>query len=311
MKEATRRMTMRQAWNLAAPHTWPATLIPVALGELYCVAHQYALSLSTAIALTAACLAMQAAVNTLNDYFDFVKGTDKPEDRVAADDAVLVYGQVPPRQALLLGIFFLAVAAVIAIPRLLQAGIVPVEIGVIGAITVLLYSGGKMPISYLPFGEVVSGVVMGGGIPLGIIAVVTGRWEVQVLFWAVPVIIGIALIMMTNNTCDVERDRRSGRKTLPVILGRARARHWYRRLVALWLFTLAVCGTVYMGAGTLVMGLGLWLLGKKFFIRMFTASLTATERLQQMRTVVVANLLCGIAYTGILGVVVLGGALHG
>ena len=96
---------MRQAWNLAAPHTWPATLIPVALGELYCVAHQYALSLSTAIALTAACLAMQAAVNTLNDYFDFVKGTDKPEDRVAADDAVLVYGQVPPRQALLLGIF--------------------------------------------------------------------------------------------------------------------------------------------------------------------------------------------------------------
>lgn len=168
-----------------------------------------------------------------------------------------------------------------------------------------------MPISYLPFGEVVSGVVMGGGIPLGIIAVVTGRWEVQVLFWAVPVIIGIALIMMTNNTCDVERDRRSGRKTLPVILGRARARHWYRRLVALWLFTLAVCGTVYMGAGTLVMGLGLWLLGKKFFIRMFTASLTATERLQQMRTVVVANLLCGIAYTGILGVVVLGGALHG
>ena len=40
---------------------------------------------------------MQASVNTFNDYYDFVKGTDSADDDVEVSDATLVYNNVNPR----------------------------------------------------------------------------------------------------------------------------------------------------------------------------------------------------------------------
>ena len=41
----------------------------------------------------------------------------------------------------------------------------------------------------------------------------------RALLWAVPTVLGVGLIMLTNNTCDVEKDVEAGRRTLPVLLG--------------------------------------------------------------------------------------------
>ena len=71
------------------------------------------------------CILMQASVNTFNDYFDFIKGTDTAEDNVEASDSVLVYNDVNPRSALGLAIGFLAVAFLLGLYVVWKAGARP------------------------------------------------------------------------------------------------------------------------------------------------------------------------------------------
>ena len=197
-------LTPKLAVRLAAPHTWLASVYPAVFGELYCLLKGYPLTGTLAITLVWAGFFMQSAVNTLNDYFDLVKGTDTADDNVEVSDAVLVYENIKPGQALALGLGYLVAAGLLALPALVTAGPAPLIIGVIGAIAVWTYSGGILPISYLPIGEFVSGFVMGGLIPMGIVAAVSSTFDFSVLPAALPFIISIGLIMMTNNTSDIE-----------------------------------------------------------------------------------------------------------
>ena len=120
--EQQRCLTPKLAVRLAAPHTWLASVYPAVFGELYCLLKGYPLTGTLAITLFWACVFMQSAVNTLNDYFDFVKGTDTADDNVEVSDAVLVYENIKPGQALALGLGYLAVAGLLALPALVTAG---------------------------------------------------------------------------------------------------------------------------------------------------------------------------------------------
>ena len=157
-----------------------------------------------------------------------MKGADSADDNVDPTDAVLVYNNVNPRAALALAVGFLAAAFLLGAYVIWIAGWIPLAIGAAGAVVVVLYSAGKTPISYLPIGELVSGFVMGGLIPLACYQALSGTFDLRALLWAVPTILGVGLIMFTNNTCDVEKDVESGRRTLSVLLGRERARRRVR-----------------------------------------------------------------------------------
>ena len=224
-------MTLKSALNLAAPHTWVASVFPALFGDFYCWQQGLELPWYKGIILLTACVFLQSAVNTLNDYFDFIKGTDSEEDYVEASDAVLVYGNISPRSALILGIVYLAAGAGLGLGACAGSGVVPVVIGFIGGAVILIYSGGPFPVSYLPIGELVSGIVMGGLIPLGIAGCADGKLHWQILFYALPLIIGIALIMMSNNGSDIEKDIKAGRHTLPTRLGRRRTLKFYRYFI--------------------------------------------------------------------------------
>ena len=203
---ATTPLSPRLALQLAAPHTWPAAIMPVLVAAACALANTGSLDVGMAWLLLLICILMQASVNTFNDYFDFIKGTDTAEDNVEASDSVLVYNDVNPRSALGLAIGFLAVAFLLGLYVVWKTGPVPLVIALIGAVIVVMYSGGKTPLSYLPVGEAVSGIVMGGLIPLACYQVLSGTFTFMALLWAAPTIIGVGLIMMTNNTCDIEKD---------------------------------------------------------------------------------------------------------
>ena len=133
------------------------------------------------------------------------------------------------------------------------AGWIPLAIGIVGALFVVLYSAGKTPLSYLPIGELVSGGVMGGLIPLACYQALTGVFDLRALLWAVPTIIGVGLVMLTNNTCDVEKDACAGRRTLPVLLGRPQARSLYHALVFAWIAAIVVIVAGFFTNGLVVM----------------------------------------------------------
>ena len=67
-------LTMKMAFNLSAPRSWVASILPAFFGIFFCKLYNLNLSISQSILLVLACILMQSSVNTLNDYADFIKG---------------------------------------------------------------------------------------------------------------------------------------------------------------------------------------------------------------------------------------------
>ncbi|MEI3266101.1 MAG: hypothetical protein V8R85_02745 [Frisingicoccus sp.] len=86
--EHYRSLTPRLALSLAAPHTWVASAFPALFADFYCWQQGLGLTWLKGVMLLAACVFLQSAVNTLNDYFDFIKGVDSANDHVEVNDAV-------------------------------------------------------------------------------------------------------------------------------------------------------------------------------------------------------------------------------
>ena len=287
-------LTAKMALNLAAPHTWPAAIMPT-LVAVAAAAAAGPISVTMTLVLLAIVVLMQSSVNTFNDYYDYVKGSDSAEDNVDPSDAVLVYNDVNPRSALFLAIGFLVVAFLLGIYAVMKAGFAPLVIALVGAVFVVLYSAGKSPISYLPLGELVSGVVMGGLIPLAVYQVLTGVLDFRMLLLAIPTIIGVGLIMFTNNTCDIERDIPSGRKTLPVLLGRRNAVAWYRVALIVWICDIVLNVAIWYTPGLIIapfMLLAAYPLVKALLANPFTPE----RRLQAMPQILSVNIVLGSFY---------------
>ena len=288
-------LTAKLALQLAAPHTWIASIGPVLFGILFCRLENYPLSFWKSILLVLTCIFMQSSVNTLNDYVDFIKGNDKKEDNVEESDAVLIYNSINPKDVLILGIIYLILGAVLGIIACKDSGFLPLGIGCIGGAVILLYSGGPLPISYLPIGEIVSGFVMGILIPLGVASVSDGKFHSEIFLYAFPLMMGISLIMMTNNGCDIEKDTNANRQTLAVILGRKNIKNLYHILVVLWLLIISGLSVYLLGMVGCITP-ALIVLGYKCFKLLMQSELLASKRIEQMKNIVKANIIVNIAY---------------
>lgn len=298
-KSAYGRFTLRMAVQLAAPHTWPAAILPVLVATAAAAATTGAVSAVMACVLLVICVLMQASVNTFNDYYDYVKGADSADDNVDPTDAVLVYNNVNPRAALGLAVGFLVAAFGLGVYVIWQAGWIPLALGVVGAIIVVLYSAGKTPISYLPIGELVSGFVMGGLIPLACYQALTGAFDLRALLWAVPTVLGVGLIMFTNNTCDIEKDVESGRRTLSVLLGRDRARKLYHSVVAAWMISIVALVALFFTSGVIVVPF--MLLASYPLVKALIANpLAPASRIGAMAQVCSLNIALGAFYAAAL-----------
>jgi 1,4-dihydroxy-2-naphthoate octaprenyltransferase len=213
----------------ARPRTLPAAVAPVLVGTSLALGHGTFDPVAFLAALLGAVF-IQVGTNLSNDYSDARRGADT-EDRLGPV-RVTAGGLVPPRQvlmatyisfgaAVLCGVYLVAVAG----PELLAVGAASILAGV-------LYTGGPRPYGYEGLGEVFVFLFFG-------IVAVTGSYFVQQqsLPWeafaeAVPVGLLAAAILVVNNLRDLETDRRAGKRTLAVRLGRERTRHLYVTLAA-------------------------------------------------------------------------------
>ena len=126
------------------------------------------------------------------------------------------------------------------------------ELLVVGAASILagvLYTGGPRPYGYEGLGELFVFLFFG-------VVAVAGSYFVQTeeLVWeafalSVPVGLLAAAILVVNNVRDIDTDRRAGKRTLAVKLGRERAR---RLLLAMVVVALAAPIAI-AAAGALVL----------------------------------------------------------
>ena len=310
-KKSKTGLTRRQGLGLAAPQTWAASVIPAVFAVVYCRWRGYPLEPYKAVLLMAAVICMQSAVNTLNDYMDFVKGTDSISDHLEQSDAILIYSDLDPKTARNFGLACLLTGLIMGGIACLGSSWLPILIGFVGAVIILLYSGGPLPVSYLPAGEAVSGFVMGGLIPLGIAACSDGKPHVDILLYSIPLMIGIGLIMMSNNGCDIEKDRRAGRHTLPTILGREKTLTLYKGFLVLWIMATILFSFSAGGIAGIAAVLILIVFGRKIFTGLFRMGLKPENRIFQMKGIAAANLCCGGAYIIVILIRMTVGAVYG
>ena len=237
VEKAFEPLTPKLCFQLMAPHTLAPSILALTFTLVFTtVTFSGSVNLLLFAVLFVICTLMQAAANTLNDYFDYKKGTDSLENSSEdAFDAVLVYHRLNPKHVLVFAIAQLVIAAILGCYIVSLSGLTVLVIGIIGALVVVIYSAGKTPLSYLPIGEVAIGFTMGGLIPLACVYVLSGVLDWWLMLTGLPLMIGIGMILATNNTCDIEKDIASKRHTLAVTLGREQAPMFYKLALIVWM----------------------------------------------------------------------------
>jgi 1,4-dihydroxy-2-naphthoate octaprenyltransferase len=218
-------------WLVAArPRTLPAAVAPVLVGTALAASEDVFRAGAFAAALIGS-IFIQIGTNLSNDYSDARRGADT-EDRLGPV-RVTAGGLMPPRMVLI-GTYVAFAIAVAA--GLYLAAIAGWELIVVGAASILagvLYTGGPRPYGYEGLGEVFVFLFFGLVAVVGSYFVQTEdlRWEAFAL--AVPVGLLASAILVVNNVRDVDTDRRAGKRTLAVRLGRRRARSLFVAMIAI------------------------------------------------------------------------------
>ena len=216
-------------WLMAArPRTLPAAVAPVLVGTAL-AATEGTLRWLTFLAAMLGALFIQVGTNLSNDYSDARRGADT-EDRLGPV-RVTAGGLVPPRQVLVATYVAFGLAVLAGVYLIATAGWELLLVGAASILAGVLYTGGPRPYGYEGLGEVFVFLFFG-------VVAVTGSYFAQTerLTWeafalAVPVGLLAAAILVVNNVRDLETDRRAGKRTLAVRLGRGRARGLYVAMV--------------------------------------------------------------------------------
>lgn len=218
-------------WVMAARlRTLPASVAPVLVGTSLALGAGHFHPLAFVAALLGA-IFIQVGTNLSNDYSDARRGADT-EERLGPV-RVTAGGLVPPSQVLLATYITFGLAVLCGVYLVVVAGPELIAVGAASILAGVLYTGGPRPYGYEGLGEVFVFLFFG-------IVAVAGSYFVQVqkLPWqafacAVPIGLIASAILVVNNVRDMETDRRAGKKTLAVRLGRERTRKMYAGMLGL------------------------------------------------------------------------------
>lgn len=207
-------------WRLMRPHTLTASFIPVFVGTMLAY-HDGTINWTLFLAMLVASLLIQAATNMFNEYYDYKLGLDTEES--VGIGGTIVRDGIKPKTIRSLAITFYGIAVILGVYICIESSWWIAIIGLICMAIGYLYTGGPIPISYTPLGELFSGVLMGTVI-IGITYFIQTLTITSEVIWiSIPVTIFIGSINLSNNIRDRDGDKAVGRKTIAVLIGRKKA----------------------------------------------------------------------------------------
>lgn len=200
------------------PQTLPASAVPVIVGASLAWSHQLFRWDTTIIALICALL-IQIGTNFANDYYDYVKGSDRP-DRIGFE-RVTAAGYVSPPAMLNATWLTMGAAFLTGLYLVWIGGWMILLIGVLSLLFGFLYTGGPYPLGYNGLGDIFVFIFFGFVAVMGTYYVNAFEWNIHSFWASVPVGALCVNILVVNNLRDIEQDRLSGKRTLGVLLGDA------------------------------------------------------------------------------------------
>ena len=222
MDETNVRVNSLKAWILAArPKTLTGAAVPVMIG-IACAVAMYGwcgIRVVPAVLCMLFALIMQVDANFVNDYFDFMKGTDD-EQRLGPKRAC-AQGWITA-SAMRSGLFVTTLlACIVGLPLVYYGGWEMIMVGLACVVFCFLYT---ISFSYIGLGDLLVLVFF------GIVPVCMTYWltapptaltsiPFAVVLMSIACGLSIDTLLVVNNYRDIDNDRRAGKLTLIVRIG--------------------------------------------------------------------------------------------
>jgi 1,4-dihydroxy-2-naphthoate octaprenyltransferase len=248
---------MTEWFWLSRPFSLTAAAVPVLFGSALAL-NDGVFSLAPFLAMLLASLLIQAATNMFNEFYDELRGLDTQGSVGIAGS--IVGGRMKARSVLAGALTCYTLALFFSFYLVYAGGWPILVLGCLSALGGFLYSAGPRPIAYTPASEAMVFVFMGLLIVVITYGVQADVYPAYLPMAAVPIGALVAAILLANNVRDLESDRRGGRNTLPIALGRQGGILVYRGLLALPYLTIGVlilAGLVPLASSLAVLSLPL------------------------------------------------------
>ena len=247
MDETNVRVNSLKAWILAArPKTLTGAAVPVMIGIASAVALYGWSGIRgvPAVLCMLFALIMQVDANFVNDYFDFMKGTDD-ESRLGPKRACSQgwITAVAMRRGLL---YTTILACAVGLPLVFYGGWEMIMVGLACVVFCFLYT---ISFSYLGLGDVLV-LVFFGLVPVcmtyWLAAPPTQLASIPTSIVVLSIACGLVIdtLLVVNNFRDIDNDRRAGKRTLIVRIGERGGLILYM-LLGLLGAVMAIGGVIY------------------------------------------------------------------
>ncbi len=177
------------------------------------------------------------SVNVLNDYFDYRSGIDLETIRTpfSGGSGILPAARLKPTQVFWFGLGSLLLAIPIGIYFVIVSGWALLPLLLAAAVFILLYTPFILKTRWP---EWAAGLGLGTLPILGFYFIQTGDYTLPAVIASIPSGILVHNLLLLNEFPDTEADRKAGRKTLPITMGKEKASIVYSVLtlvVYLWI----------------------------------------------------------------------------
>ncbi len=209
-----------RAWTLGMP------FMCVSVGTFAALYRAGAFSPIRYLMAVAAALGLQAGANMINDYYDFLKGTDSPDWQSPENfgpGLVIQRGYLRPDQVFAGGIVAFAAGIAIGLALAWLCGWPILMLGLIGVVGSYFYTGAPLSLAYHGLGDFMVFALMGPGYVLGAYYVQALHFSATAAIISLPIGLLCSGVLQANNLRDIDNDRAHGKRTMAVIIGRAAA----------------------------------------------------------------------------------------
>ena len=231
-----------QAFRL---RTLPLAVSSIAMGSFLAASQGRFDALVAGLCVLTA-IALQILSNLANDYGDSVHGADHAERQ--GPSRTVQSGKISMKQiktaiiiaallSLISGISLLVVSEIST-----QVFLVFIVLGLLSLMAAFYYTNGKIPYGYQGFGDISVFIFFGLLGVLGSYYLQTGQLTPDLFLPGTACGLLTVAVLNVNNIRDIESDKKAGKLSIPVRLGRRKA-VWYH--IALLLVGL-LCGLAYV-----------------------------------------------------------------
>jgi len=250
-------LSLAAFFKLVEIRTKIASFTPFVLGNLYLLYHYSNFNILNFLLLFFSLLCVDMGTTAVNNYQDFIRAQKKQGYNYEEHNAVVNFNlSKRDVKIIILLLFFLAVVSGLLLYK--NTDVIVLIIGVSSFIIGILYTSGPVPISRTPLGEIFSGFTMGFFITflsiyvhkLDLVDLVINSnlliaklkyiEIIKIFIYSLPLIFGIANIMLANNICDIDDDLENKRFTLPIYISRSKSLKLFRLLYYFSYFSILI-----------------------------------------------------------------------